>query len=212
MADPSSYVVVSLVALIVGYFIGRRPMHLFQNRGEARLARAVQKRFRPPDYHLLNHVTLRTKGGTTQVDHILVSRFGVFVIETKDYKGWILANADDRQWAQVLFQSRFWFQNPIRQNFGHVSAVRELLAFLPSEAIVSIVVFTGSAEFRTPIPEGVFYLRGFMEYLERQTREVLSTDRFHLAVGRLEAARLSITKTTDVEHVQRLRDRFGDND
>ena len=43
----------------------------------------------------MNHVTLRMDGGTTQVDHILVSRFGVFVIETKDYSGWIFANESE---------------------------------------------------------------------------------------------------------------------
>lgn len=212
MEDASSYVVVSLVALIVGYLIGRRPGYLFQNSSEARLSRALQRRFTSPDYHLLNHVTLRTRGGTTQVDHILVSRFGVFVIETKDYKGWIFGNADDRYWTQVLFQARYRFRNPIRQNLGHVTAVRELLAFLPPDAIVSIVTFTGSAEFRTPLPDGVFYLKGLVSHLEGCTREVMTTDRLHLAIGRLEAARLAITKATDVEHVRQLRDRFGNDD
>lgn len=120
--------------------------------------------------------------------------------------------ASDRHWTQVLYRARFRFRNPIRQNFGHAGAIRDLLAFLPSEAIVSAVVFTGSAEFRTPIPEGVFQLKGFVSYLESQKKEVLTTDRLHLAIGRLEAARLAISKATDVEHVQRLRDRFGDND
>jgi hypothetical protein len=66
----------------------------FQNHGEALLSRVALTNFGPPDYHLMNHVTLQMNDGTTQVDHILVSRFGVFVIETKDYKGWIFANAN----------------------------------------------------------------------------------------------------------------------
>jgi Nuclease-related domain len=75
-----------LVALAVGFGFGRRyRTYAFQNRGEAKLSSALKRRFVGPDYHLLNHVTLPTKDGTTQIDHILISRFGIFVIETKDY-------------------------------------------------------------------------------------------------------------------------------
>jgi hypothetical protein len=77
----TSFVAV-LVGLVIGFALGRYRTHLFQNRGEARLSHALKKRFVAPDYHLLNHVTLRLKDGTTQIDHILVSRFGIFVIET----------------------------------------------------------------------------------------------------------------------------------
>jgi hypothetical protein len=99
-----------LLALAVGFVIGRyrasraSRASAYQNRSEALLSRVVQANFGPPDYHLMNHVTLQLKDGTTQVDHILVSRFGVFVIETKDYKGWIFANAKQANWTQVLFK------------------------------------------------------------------------------------------------------------
>jgi hypothetical protein len=210
--DLSLNVVVSLVAFIVGYLLGQRPMHVFQNRSEARLSRALQKRFVSPDYHLLNHVTLQARDGTTQVDHVLVSRFGVFVIETKNYKGWIFADANDRYWTQVLYRAKFRFRNPIRQNFRHLCAIRELLDFLPSDAILPIVVFTGNAEFKTTIPDGVFQLRDFLAYLDSKVIEVMSMNRVQFCVGRLETARLSITKATDVQHVQLLRDRYGNDD
>lgn len=198
-----------LVGLVMGILIGRRGPHVFQNRGEERLARALQRRFAGPDYHLLNHVTLRTADGTTQVDHILVSRFGVFVIETKDYRGWIFARAEDRYWTQVMYRAKFRFQNPIRQNFKHARAVQDLLDFLPATAIQPLVVFTGDAEFRTPVPEGVFALDEVLSFIECQRGEVMSVNRVQFAVGRLETARLSLTQETDVEHVRRLERRFG---
>ena len=86
------------------------------------MRREIQANFSGPDFHLLNHITLKIKDGTTQIDHILVSRFGVFVIETKDYKGWIFANAMHATWTQVLYRVRFKFQNPILQNMRHVRA------------------------------------------------------------------------------------------
>jgi hypothetical protein len=140
----------------------------------------------------------------------LVSRFGIFVIETKDYKGWIFAGADDRFWTQVLYHFKFRFQNPLRQNYGHVRAIRDLLDFLPADVIRGIVVFAGGAEFKTPIPNGVFGLAGLLDFVEAHATEVMSLNRVQFCVGRLETLRLSISRTTDVEHVEGLRRKYGD--
>jgi hypothetical protein len=186
-----------LLALVVGFVIGRyctysaSRAYAFQNYGEALLSRVVLTNFVPPDYHLMNHVTLQLDDGTTQVDHILVSRFGVFVIETKHYKGWIFANANQANWTQVLFRHKFRFQNPILQNLRHVRAVQRLLDFLPTGIVKSAVVFTGEAEFKTEIPEGVFDLSEFVDYLREQTVEVMSLNRVQFCVGRLETERLA---------------------
>ena len=205
-------VIAVLVALVIGFAVGRHRTHVFQNRGEARLSHALKSRFLPPDYHLLNHITLRLKDKTTQIDHVLVSRFGIFVIETKDYRGWIFGGPGDRYWTQVLFRGKFRFQNPMRQNYRHVCAVQELLDFLPPELIQPIVVFTGDAEFKTAIPDGVFTLAEFLAYIGHHVKEIMSANRVQFCVGRLETARLSITKTTDVEHVQQLRKRYGSDE
>lgn len=197
------------LALAVGFALGRYRTHRFQNRSEAVVARTLAGAFSHPDYHLMNHITLPFKNGTTQIDHILVSRFGVFVIETKDYKGWIFANPKQSTWTQVIFKSKFKFQNPIFQNQSHLRAVRDLLDFLPSESVKPAVVFTGDAEFKTPCPVGVFNLRGLLEHIREHSTEVLSQNRVQFSVGRLETARLAVTRTTDVEHVERLQSRHG---
>jgi hypothetical protein len=200
-----------LVALVIGFILGRHTTYAFQNRSEARLSHALKTRFVAPDYHLLNHVTLRLEDGTTQIDHVLVSRFGIFVIETKDYKGWIFAGPRDRYWTQVLYRAKFRFQNPLRQNHRHVCAIQALQDFLPPDAVRPAVVFTGDAEFKTTIPDGVFTVAGFLAFVEGTTAEVMSVNRLQFCVGRLETTRLSITKATDVEHVQGLRRRYGDD-
>ncbi len=201
--------------LSLGFFIGRRRTFrlsqapAFQNSGEALVSRVLVLEFRPPDYHLMNHVTIQMGDGTTQIDHILISRFGVFVIETKDYKGWIFANPTHETWTQVLFRLRFKFQNPIFQNKRHVRALKELLDFLPPEAIRSVIVFTGEAEFKTEAPQGVFTICQLVDYLRTQTEEVMSLNRVQFCVGRLETARLAISRETDVEHMRSLERRRG---
>ena len=204
-----STIVSAFFAFLIGLLLGRYRANRYQNSGEALVSKVVRANFKPPDYHLLNHVTLRLKDGTTQVDHILVSRYGVFVIETKDYKGWIFANPKQASWTQVLFNSKFRFQNPIHQNFRHVRAVQDLFDFLPPEAIRSVVVFTGNAEFKTEVPAGVFNLAGFVDHIRGHTTEVMSLNRLQFCVGRLETTRLAISGKTDVEHVESLERRHG---
>ena len=47
-------------------------------------------------YTLFKNVTLPTEDGTTQIDHVIVSRYGVFVIETKNMKGWIFGSPNKK--------------------------------------------------------------------------------------------------------------------
>jgi restriction system protein len=205
---------IEIIALAVfsalGYLAGRYRVDQLQNTGEALVARTLQTTFAPPDYHLLNNVTLPVHDGSTQVDHVLVSRFGVFVIETKHYQGWLFGAADSATWTQVLYRRKFKFQNPIRQNYKHVKAVQSLLDFLPPEHVRSAVVFSGEAEFRTPRPAGVFSVRGLAEHLGEFKDEVLSHNRMQFCVGRIECQRLALTRETDVQHRSSLQRRFGD--
>lgn len=197
------------IGCLLGYAIDRARASSFQNRGESLVRRELQANFGSPDFHLLNHITLKIGDSTTQIDHILVSRFGVFVIETKDYSGWIFANAKHSTWTQVLYGGKFKFQNPIFQNLRHLQAVQELLDFLPPSAIKSVVVFVGSAEFKTEVPAGVCTLSGLMDYIRNHSEEVLSLNRVQFSVGRLETARLAVSGETDLEHLQNLERRHG---
>ena len=224
----SRLVLVALVAAAAaaGFLLGRRRIGNraglrtlgalrrvgFQNRGEAMVSRVLLANFGAPDYHLLNHVTLRTRDGSTQIDHILLSRFGVFVIETKDYNGLIFATTMDATWTHVYFRRRFTRQNPLLQNYKHVRAVEDLLDFLPHDAFKSVVVFTGSASFGTSVPTGVVTLEELPDFVRQHQQAVMSAKMLQFCVGRLEMARLAISRETDVDHVQHLARRFGHDD
>jgi hypothetical protein len=73
-----------LVAFALGFGLGRRRRSALENQGEAAVRRALTKTFPGPAYHLLNHLTLPLQEGTTQIDHVLVARSGIFVIEVKE--------------------------------------------------------------------------------------------------------------------------------
>ena len=197
------------VAVSLGFFLGKFRTHWLQNQSEAVVSRTLSAAFPPPQYHLMNNVTIPTNWGSTQIDHVLVSRFGVFVLEAKHYKGWIFANTDSPTWTQVLFEHRFKFQNPLRQNHGHVRAVHKLLDFLPPELVHSVVVFTGDADFKVGKPGNVLTLEELVPYLRGFSDEVISENRLQFCVGRLECNRFALTRQTDIAHRERLARRFG---
>jgi hypothetical protein len=157
----------------------------------------------------LNNVTIPFQDGTTQIDHILLSTKGIFVIETKNYSGWIFGDENSKQWTQVLYRTKSSFQNPIHQNFLHVKVIDQLLDFLPQGQIHSIVVFTGTGQFKTPVPDGVVYLNQLPDFLKKFQTDTISVNRVEFCVGRLECKRYEVTKMTDIQHRAYLAQKFG---
>ena len=203
-------VIALIVALAIGFGLGRFRRTAFENQGEAAVRRALTQNFTGTSYHLLNNITLPSDGGTTQIDHVLVSKSGIFVVESKHYSGWIFANASSPTWTQVTFKQKYKFQNPLRQNYKHIKAIQQVLDFVPSEHIHSLVAFTGDAEFKTERPTGVFDVTGLVQHIRQFTSEVLTENRLQFCVGRLECHRKLISGQTDVEHQAYLNRKYGD--
>lgn len=125
--------------------------------GEQIIHTILSKELPKEEYRVIDDVFLPVgESGTTQIDHIVVSVYGVFVVETKNYTGWIFGDANSSSWTQVLGERKSQFQNPIRQNYLHVCALADNLG-LPKEIIHGIVAFSDNSEFKTVMPEGVVF-------------------------------------------------------
>ena len=68
--------------------------------GEVQGTLAAKIRLDPQIYRSINNVTIPTANGTTQIDHVIVSKYGIFVVETKNIKGWIYGDEKQAQWTQ----------------------------------------------------------------------------------------------------------------
>ncbi len=79
-------------------------------------------------YIVLNDIMIESNGKTHQIDHIVLSKHGIFVIETKQYNGYIKGSKYDKKWVRYIKgKEPIYYTNPIRQNYGHVKAICELL-------------------------------------------------------------------------------------
>ena len=156
-------------------------------------------------YQALNDVTLSTPDGTTQIDHILVSRYGVFVIEAKNLDGWIFGSENNAQWTQNLYGKKYRFQNPLRQNYRHTKALSEFLS-LPHEKFHSVVMFWGDCEFKTPLPPNVLH-KGYTHYIQNKVDILLTDEEVTQIVEALQTGRLPKNWKTRQEHIASLQER-----
>ena len=117
-------------------------------RGEA----AVGRRLRRYCDDVANDLIIRDgRGGLTQIDHLALTSHGLLVVETKDFGGLVFGQAHDQTWTQCIGTERHKFENPLRQNYGHVKAVQ---AIVPGVPVSGLVVFTDRAQFPNGLREG----------------------------------------------------------
>ncbi|MFI3245329.1 MAG: nuclease-related domain-containing protein [Ferrimonas sp.] len=215
------------LAAAIGFFLGYKKKNKATNVSKPNLENKVKDRFpketqKKSQEHLvveclkaqidsekeilLNNLTLPLKDGTTtQIDHVLISKRGIFVIESKDYNAWIFGQEKDTHWtASYPNKKQYSFQNPLRQNYKHTQAIENILDFVPKEQVHSLIVFSGKTTFKTDMPDNVIYLKDLPDYLKKYQAEPISLEQVHLGLGRLSFVRLPETAETDEAHIKQL--------
>lgn len=161
-------------------------------------------------YHRLNNITLPlVDGGSTQIDHVIVSRYGIFVIETKNYKGWIFGNEKQRQWTQVIMGRKYKFQNPLRQNYLHIKTLADLLA-LDMNYFHSMIAFIGECELKTrdELPEHVL-TSGMVSYVKKKQDKLLTDEEVKAIVVQIDSNRFSKSWRTNSAHKDYLKEKHN---
>lgn len=172
--------------------------------GEGIINFLARRNLDPALYLLIPDIMLPAEDATTQIDHVIVSRYGIFVIETKNYKGWIFGSERDAQWTQKIFKATHRFQNPLRQNYKHTQTLADLTG-IPESYFKSMVVFIGESEFKTDMPSNVMYSRDFIRYIKSfQTPIIKDTQVPDLASAIREWA-ATVSSDKKAHHVANLR-------
>lgn len=97
------------------------------------------------EYLVINDIMIKTKDGSThQIDHVVIYKYGIFVIETKQYNGYIKGNDYDKRWLIKNGKKKIYVNNPLHQNYGHVKSLEEILN-LPEEKFISLVCIPSRA-------------------------------------------------------------------
>ncbi|WP_017902109.1 nuclease-related domain-containing protein [Pseudomonas asplenii] len=161
-------------------------------------------------YRRLHNVTLGTLDGTTQIDHVFISPYGIFVLETKNMRGWIFGDEKQPQWTQKIYRNSFRFQNPLRQNYKHLKALEATLGVAP-EHLHSVITFIGGSTFKTVMPANVTQGIGFIRYIKSFQEPVFSETEVDTLLQALQTVRRAASLATHREHVQHLKLRGDPN-
>ena len=156
------------------------------------------------EYHLIKNVTLPTEDGTTQIDHIIISKYGVFIIETKNMKGWIFGSPKQKTWTQKIYKHSRKFHNPLLQNYKHVKTIESLLG-LDDQQIHSVVVFVGDSTFKTELPENVIHGAGYIRFIKSKNKAIISDSEVEKIISKIENGRLTPSFKTHREHVKHVK-------
>ncbi|WP_025785942.1 NERD domain-containing protein [Sporosarcina sp. D27] len=152
--SPLFYVLIGLL-LLRGVYRIKRPA-IRGAIGEWMVNRKLTKL--GAEYHIFADVYVPNgEGGYTQVDHIVLSPYGVFVIETKHYSGWIYGSERQKNWTQVIYKRKERLYNPIWQNYGHIQSLK---GYLHKEEldVHSIISFSSDATFKFKEPFETAYV------------------------------------------------------
>ncbi|MCK5697257.1 MAG: NERD domain-containing protein [Gammaproteobacteria bacterium] len=156
------------------------------------------------NYYLIKNVTLPTSDGSTQIDHIIISVYGIFVIETKNMKGLIVGDPKEKMWIQKIHTYSNHFQNPLHQNYKHVKVLQSLLK-INQQKIYSIVVFVGKSTFKTKMPQNVTYRKGYINFIKSKTNAIISEADVKKIIDKIENGRLTPSFTTHQDHIKHVK-------
>lgn len=191
---------VLILALIV-ILIAKRKRKIEMNKGEMEVNDVLEK---ITGYRLLSNVMIKRENGTSQIDHILIGRKGVFVIETKDYSGKIYGEQYSKYWTQKLNGRKNTFYNPIRQNYGHVKALEEILN--RRDIFISLIVFTNKSKIKkvkSEIP--VIQVKMLKKFIRKYKTDIgLSKDEISEIYDAINRKNI-ISNRAIRKHVKRLR-------
>ena len=173
--------------------------------GEAKVNTRLN--FLGKEYIVLKDILIKTSDGyTSQIDELVLSEYGLFVIETKNYKGWIFGNEKAENWTQVIYKEKHTFRNPIKQYWSHIYALKSVLSDYPNIRYHPIVVFSGNATLKSiesSVP--VIYSNRLNSTIRRLSFEkCLSIDEVNKIQTILESSELK-ERNARKEHIKNIK-------
>ena len=155
-------------------------------------------------YKVINNLLLKTSKGTTQIDHIVISQYGLFVIETKNYKGIITGNEYDDSWNQILFNNKEVLRNPIKQNNGHIKALKDVVPTLRYRKINSIILFTKRSKLKVNTETIVTYYNKVNKVIKRSRKKEFTKEEVYYIYKKINELNIDSFKQR-VVHVKNVK-------
>ena len=159
-------------------------------------------------YRRFHNVIIPGKSGTTQIDHLLVSEYGLFIVETKNKTGWIFGSEDQSKWTQTLYKKKYSFPESHQTDLSSKEGTSEYLN-INTLVIHTIVYFVGDCNFKTRMPANV-RKSGLSRYIRKFRQRILSSHEVDRIISTIQQ-HISKSSITSKDHIRSLRARHSSN-
>lgn len=157
---------------------------------ESRVRRILSQGLDKRHYTVLNDVVVPSGGGTIEIDHVVVSKFGIFVIESQYARGWVSGTEVQERWKQQSLGRITRFDNPVYHNRLQAQALERLLEF-PGLVFHRLVVMVGQKGFKTDMPPNVLAPEKLVRQMRKRSEHLLNPEQAARALTGIESARLN---------------------
>ncbi len=122
-------------------------------------------------YKILSDILLINDDTSSQIDFLILSVYGVFIVESKNYSGIITGSDYDKQWTQRLGKNTFHFMNPLHQVYSQSETLKKILD-KPNFEIIPVIVFSINADLKVKTNQKVTYLIQAKQYIKSFEKEI----------------------------------------
>lgn len=175
---------ISLVILAIAILFAFLHPTIRGQAGEVNVA-ARLKALPKSDYTVFNDLLIQRGEYSSQIDHVVVSKYGVFVIETKNYKGMVYGGEYSEHWTQNIWGNKYKLYNPILQNQGHVKALKAYLG-VRNFPFISVITFSSRGTVKVNANENfVMYYSDITYFIKQQKLILLSEEETQFVIQML---------------------------
>lgn len=180
--------------------------------GEQGVALRLRK-LDPNQYKVLHDITVPTTNGkTTQIDHVVISKYGLFIIETKNYNGWIVGEEHKEYWMQVIYKRKERLYNPLRQNYAHTKAILGIIGEQYEQQIIPVVCFSNRATLKVKVEKSnVIYSSQILSVIQNYQHIVLTDDDLRYILLTITQRKIT-EKGTKKAHVESIQNSLIDKE
>lgn len=160
----------------------------------------------PDEYRLFDDVYIEVEGRSVQIDHVIISRYGVFVIETKNYTGWIYGTDRSEFWTKNMYGNKYQFRNPLKQNYSHMKSLQTLFG-IPENKFVPIVIFLNGATLKCHTNGIVIYSHQLKDVIFSYSTPILSHEEVQQLSVQLSSACI-VDKEQKKKHIHKVKEQI----
>lgn len=183
-------------------------------QGENRINYLIDKYCLEHHHLISNGLFYDWKHNSHQIDQLLINKYGIFVIETKNWNGLLIGTDYDDEWTYITNNLQEKRRSPVKQNKIHVEVIEEIIhetILFEDIPIKNIVVFINT-DISQVNSNYIYNEDSFIEAINHPIKRnyFLSNEEIDEIYESLESYN-DKSQEAHLKHIEKIRDKKKDN-